>query len=58
MESTEYTKWVACWGNAPSITDQKEAMYAKNITLRYPIRMVFDGCAFFQSDGNGAGHIE
>ena len=44
MESTEYTKWVACWGNATSITDQKEAMYAKNITLRYPIRMVFDGC--------------
>lgn len=45
MKSTEYTKWVACWGNATSITDQKESMYAKNITLRYPIRMVFDGCA-------------
>lgn len=45
MKSTEYTKWVACWGNATSITDQKEAMYAKSITLRYPIRMVFDGCA-------------
>ena len=45
MKSTEYTKWVACWGNATSITDQKVAMYAKNITLRYPIRMVFDGCA-------------
>ena len=45
MKSTEYTKWVACWGNATSITDQKAAMYAKDITLRYPIRMVFDGCA-------------
>ncbi len=45
MELTEYTKWVACWGNATSITDQKVAMYAKNITLRYPLRMVFDGCA-------------
>lgn len=45
MEPTEYTKWVACWGNATSITDQKEAMYAKNITLRYPIRMVFEGHA-------------
>lgn len=45
MKSTEYTKWVACWGNAISITDQKEAMYAKNITLRYPIRMVFEGRA-------------
>lgn len=45
MKSKEYTKWVACWGNATSITDQKAAMYAKDITLRYPIRMVFDGCA-------------
>ena len=45
MYHNEYTKWVACWGNATSIADQKEAMYAKNITLRYPVRMVFDGSA-------------
>ena len=38
-----YTKWVSCWGNATSITDRKEAVYAKDITLRYPIRMAFDG---------------
>lgn len=38
-----YTKWVACWGNATSITDRKEAVYAKDITLRYPIRMCFSG---------------
>lgn len=38
-----YNKWVACWGNATSITDRKEAVYAKDITLRYPIRIVFDG---------------
>ena len=36
-------KWVACWGNATSITNRKEAVYAKDITLRYPIRMCFDG---------------
>lgn len=42
---SDYNKWVACWGNATSITDQKEAMYSKNITLRYPIKMVFDGSA-------------
>ena len=36
-------KWVSCWGNATSITDRKECVYAKNITLRYPIRMAFDG---------------
>ena len=35
--------WVACWGNATSITDRKESVYAKDLTLRYPIRMCFDG---------------
>lgn len=43
MPDNKYTKWVACWGNATSITDRKAAMYAKDITLRYPIRMVFNG---------------
>lgn len=38
-----YTKWVACWGNATSITDRKECVYAKDITLRYPVRVVFSG---------------
>lgn len=41
--SDKYTKWVSCWGNATSITDRKEAVYAKDITLRYPIKMAFDG---------------
>jgi len=40
---TDKTKWVACWGNATSITNRREAIYAKNITLRYPIRMCFNG---------------
>lgn len=35
--------WVSCWGNATSITDRKESVYAKDITLRYPIRICFDG---------------
>lgn len=39
----QYTKWVACWGNATSITDRKECVYAKDLTLRYPIRMCFNG---------------
>lgn len=38
-----HNKWVTCWGNATSITDRKECVYAKDITLRYPIRMAFDG---------------
>ncbi|MCR4951418.1 MAG: hypothetical protein K6A40_08870 [Solobacterium sp.] len=42
---SEYTKWVACWGNATSIREQTELRYTKDITLRYPIRMCFDGDA-------------
>lgn len=40
---SNYTKWVACWGNATSITDQTATTYTKNLTLRYPIRTCFDG---------------
>lgn len=40
---SHYTKWVACWGNATSITDRKESVYSKDITLRYPIRICFSG---------------
>lgn len=43
MQDATFTKWVACWGNATSITDRKEAVYAKDLTLRYPIRVVFSG---------------
>ncbi len=39
----EFTKWVACWGTATSITDRRECVYAKDITLRYPLLMPFDG---------------
>ncbi len=39
----ENGKWVACWGNATSIIDQKECTYAKNMTLRYPVRMFLSG---------------
>ncbi len=38
-----FSKWVSCWGNATSITDRKEAVYAKDLTLRYPIRICFSG---------------
>lgn len=41
--SKEFTKWVACWGNATSITDRKECVYSKDITLRYPIKICFSG---------------
>ncbi len=41
--TNKFCKWVACWGNATSITDRKECVYAKDITLRYPIRICFSG---------------
>ena len=39
---SDFSKWVACWGNATSITDRTTSSYAKDITLRYPIKMCFD----------------
>lgn len=39
---SNFTKWVACWGNATSVTDRTASSYAKDITLRYPIKMCFD----------------
>lgn len=43
MSNRNHTKWVACWGNATSIIDQTACTYAKDITLRYPVKMCFDG---------------
>lgn len=43
MQEGRYSKWVACFGNATSISDRCEAVYAKNITFRYPIKMCFNG---------------
>ena len=43
MTDKKDKKWVACWGNATSITNRREAVYAKDLTLRYPVRMAFNG---------------
>lgn len=40
-----FTKWVATWANATSIIDQIATRYAKNLTLRYPVTMCFNGSA-------------
>ena len=40
-----YSKWVACWGNATSIITQTATNYSKDLTLRYPIWMCFSGSA-------------
>ena len=39
----EQKKYVSTWGNAISIADRKPENYAKDLTLRYPIRPMFDG---------------
>lgn len=36
-------KWISIWSNALSVTDHKPEEYAKDITLRYPIDIPFDG---------------
>ncbi len=38
-----FSKWVACWGTATSITKRTETTYAKDLTLRYPIKICFNG---------------
>ena len=37
--------WASIWGNAVSIAENRPERYAKNITIRYPIRVPFDGAA-------------
>ena len=36
-------QWVSMWGNAVSIAEHRPEGYAKDITLRYPIYVPFDG---------------
>jgi lysophospholipase L1-like esterase len=43
METNSTKTFVTTWGNAISIADRKPENYAKNLTLRYPIRPMFDG---------------
>jgi lysophospholipase L1-like esterase len=43
MELNSNKKYVTTWGNAISIADRRPENYAKNLTLRYPIRPMFDG---------------
>ena len=39
------THWASIWGNAMSIAENRPERYARNITLRYPIHVPFDGTA-------------
>lgn len=39
----ENRKWVSVWGNAVSVAENRPERYAKDITIRYPIHIPFDG---------------
>lgn len=39
------SKWVTVWGNATSVADRRPENYAKNLTLRYPVKCAFGGNA-------------
>jgi len=35
--------WVSVWGNAVSVAENRPERYAKDITVRYPVHIPFDG---------------
>ncbi len=39
------SKWTGAWGNAISIATRRPENYAKNLTLRYPVKMLIPGTA-------------
>ncbi len=45
MNSSNTEKWVTAWGNAISIADRRPENYARNLTLRYPVKMMLQGGA-------------
>ena len=43
MIMSEAKKWVSVWGNAVSVAENRPERYAKDITIRYPVNIPFDG---------------
>ena len=41
----QHDRWVSAWGNAVSVAENRPERYAKDITIRYPIRLPFGGSA-------------
>ncbi len=40
-----HTHWVSVWGNAVSVAENRPERYARDITIRYPIHIPFQGRA-------------
>jgi lysophospholipase L1-like esterase len=45
MSISSKTQWVTAWGNAMSIAQRRPENYARNLTLRYPVKMLLSGTA-------------
>ncbi len=45
MQSSHTERWVTAWGNAISINDRRPENYGRNLTLRYPVKMMLTGGA-------------
>lgn len=43
MNEKKSFKWTSCWGNAISIATRRPENYAKNLTLRYPVKSLLSG---------------
>lgn len=49
-------KWVTAWGNAISISERRPENYAKDLTLRYPVRITVSGEKLRFTFDNFCGH--
>lgn len=45
MNENTNLKWTSCWGNAISIAKRRPENYARDLTLRYPVRSLLSGNA-------------
>lgn len=45
MNENTHLKWTSCWGNAISIATRRPENYARDLTLRYPVRSLLSGNA-------------
>ena len=43
MNENTNLKWTSCWGNAISIATRRPENYARDLTLRYPVRSLLSG---------------
>ena len=55
---SKFTKWVSFWGNGMGVPENSPARYGKDITLRYPLYVPFEGKAIKLTFDNFCGTEE